>query len=274
MIRQTIGAAALLAVALPWGMTTTRADAAGVEVKVFGVSESRTKDFIVSDKARKFGGSFNTTTVTLQLAGKEVEAATHAGYIKITRAVDDKGNDLSPAKSNFSFGGQNSYDELNREHMWFFEDVKPKDRIKVSLMLSQAPRQATKIASLEGTLKLKSATLKDVMVGGLAGQVGKAVADPAIKAAGATVTITKVDTASKQVEMKVTDPNDRIAEYDVVDASGNSLSNGRSSFGFNNTKTVSIDCRSLPANAKLKLSVATSTTETDVPFKLTDIELP
>jgi hypothetical protein len=118
------------------------------------------------------------------------------------------------------------------------------------------------------------ARVADVNVSGLAGLVGKAVDDPLLKKVGATVTIRKVDAKTRQVQLVTNDPDKRIEGYSVVDPGGKRLNRGHSAFGFARTKTVTMSCSSLPADATLKLKIATATNETTVPFKLTNLPLP
>lgn len=254
--------------------TANATAAAKVTVTPYTVRETREVK-LVKDTGPNFGqGGF--LTVTLLLQGKPVEEATHWGMIHFTSVVDDQGNSLAPRTGSGPIA-LNDYEELNREHMWFFQDVKPKDKIKVDIPLSPAPRSATKIATMTGTLKLNQVQAKDVIVADLDKLVGKNVADKTLAAAGITVKISKFQRrkGSGEVELKVTDPNKMLQDADLVDANGKKLSNFSSSFGFNNTKTISMGAGdTLPADTRVKLSIKTGQKEVVVPFKITNLALP
>ncbi len=250
------------------------ARAADVDVKAMKITDNRSRQLIETERSKKFGSFPGTTDIELVLQGAKVAEATHWGHVNVTQAKDDKGNDVKLAAKNFSYPGFKDYSELNRKHMWFFEKNPPKDSIKVTIKIAQPARAASKLTIVEGSLKLKSATFADVNVAGLAGLVGKAVDDPLLKKAGATVTIKKVDAKTRQLQFVTNDPDKRIEGYSLVDPGGKKLSQGHSAFGFGNSKTVTLSCTGLPANATLQLKIATATKETTVPFTLTNLPLP
>jgi len=243
---------------------------AEVEVSLLTVSEHRTRTVAKAPGERDFGGGqVGSLTLELMLSGPEVEAATHLGPVKLDAAEDDGGKSLV-RKAGGHFG--DGFDEIDREHMWFMSDDPPKDRIKVRVDLDPAGRQAAKLTEVAGVLTLRTTESKPVL---LVPEAGKAVSDPLLSGAGVKVRVKKVDAAKGSLELAVEDPDGKLGKLDWVDAEGESLVVGTSSFGFNNKRTVSLDTGGKSAEgARLRIPVYTKVSNEEVRFKLENIELP
>lgn len=244
---------------------------AAVKVTPLRISESRSKVINKVEGEKSFTSSDNgSLTIQLLVAGPEVTGATHFGKVDVKKATDDAGNSaVSDSRSRFS---RDRFSELNRKHMWFFHDNPPKDKVKIDIRLKVTPRGAKRLAVLEGSLVLRSTDYTQVTA---APSAGKAIADKALGDAGITVDVKRVDAKNGMVEMSVSDPNDKLGDIELVDASGKAINSGRSSFGFNKKKTVRLDSdKPLPSGVKVRIPIAVKVTNVDVPFKLENIELP
>ena len=239
----------------------------------FRISESRSRDIRqVGKKVQRMGPSLK---IHLLLEGKPLESASHWGFLKITEAKDDRGTDLTGYRGYSGLG--NSFDKINREHMWFFEKPAPTDKLKLEISVKAPPRGATKLASLKGSIKVAVLTTRDVHVGSLAAQAGKSVRDAALKEAGVNVEITKVTPkdANNLVALKIADPGKKMVEVSLVDQNGKKVSTGQSYFGFGNVKQYQISGHApLAAGTRLRISIRSGQKETVVPFAIKDMQLP
>ncbi len=262
MHRSTFFMAALIA-------TTASVTLAELKVETFRVSESR----IVQVKKLKSDKTFSQSsslTVQLLISGPEVEAFSHYAQIQPTEARDDSGQSLVRKQSPF---GQNQFRELNREQMWFFEDNPPKDQIKIDVNLMAPTRKATKIKVLKGSLQLQSSITKAVT---FPAKITKAINDKVLKAAGVVIEITQVNKTKGSIQLKTRDPKKLVhGNLEILDAKGKKISQGYSSFGFNNQRTITLDTNGkLPAGSIVRVLIVESRKTIDVPFELKDIPLP
>lgn len=263
--RMTMLLAVSAMLALP---ASARADEA-IKVSPFTVSESReaTMHELARDKS-------SSLTLTLLLEGEAIKSVTHLGAVEVTAAADDKGNRLEGLSRGFS----TRFGKINREHMWFFMDEKPRDKIKVDVRLEAPPRSAKALRGVAGSIKLRKVQTTDVFIGDLASKVGKQVDHAALKKLGVTLQIEKYEPQNRgeYIEFKLTDPKELVVDYALVDAKGEAINRAASAFGFGDSKTVDLGggSKAAPANARLKLIVTTEQEEISVPFEVKAIELP
>ena len=212
----------------------------------------------------------------LLVEGQPVENATHWGAIDITTAVDEHGNSLASQEQ----AGRHKlieFEELNREHMWFFEDVRPKDKIKVDIPLSVTPRSSKTLAVLEGSLQIRRMQTKPIVITDLAMFVGKTVDDNELSALGISVKLLEYTpkNPSQYIKFQVTDPKELVQDTALVDARGKTLSQSHSSFGFNHVRTIQLGgVKPMSSDPRLKLVVKTGQQDIEVPFSLKDLPLP
>ena len=244
----------------------TAAIRAEVTVTPLAITEHRGKK-LAEIKGDKSSHNYdNSMSLILVLSGPEVVGATQYGKTEITKAVDDTGQSLV---SDMKFVSDN-FQDLD-EHMWFFHDNPPKDKIKVDVRLEPATRHAKRITALEGSLVVRTTAHQNVLIPVAAGQN---VNDPALNQAGVTVNIKKIDAAGKTVELEVNDPKDVVGDVRLVDAAGKEATSGYASFGFNNRKQVELIADGDLKDLQIQIPIATKTSDVNVPFKFTDLPLP
>lgn len=247
---------------------TARADEA-IKVSPFAVSESR--EATMHELARDASSSL---TLTLLLEGEAIKSVTHLGAVDVTAATDDQGRSLKGTSRGFSA----RFGKIEREHMWFFMDEKPQDKIKVDVRLEAPQRSAKALKRVAGSIKLRKVETTDVLVGDLASQVGKQVENATLKKLGVTLTVEKFQPQNRGelLKFKLTDPKELVVEYDLIDADGEQINRSAGAFGFGDSKTVTLGAGSkpAPANARLKLIVTTKEQEISVPFEVKDVKLP
>jgi hypothetical protein len=241
-------------------------------VRVMTVSEAREKRLIEMKQSGGFSmPSENILTLTLLIEGDVVPDLTHYGReAPEVTAVDDTGQSLD-AKGHHMTG------TLDRDHMWFFQDEAPADKIKVDVQLEAPKRSATKLATVEGAIGFEAATVTEVRLSDLATHVGASVEHAALEQAKVSVKIAAFDPGNpmQAIELELGDPDERVTSFDIVDGSGTSLSNGYSSFGFGGTRQVQLSADGrLPDDARLVLGVVTARRTVSIPFELKDVELP
>jgi len=254
---------------------------AKVTVRAVAVSESRGKALVEEEAKNGVSGPAQITTlrVTLELAGDAIPGATQYGGLTF-KATDDKGNVIKPLENPFAPKGK-TFAALDRTLMWLGRDDAPTDRIRLDLQMEASRREASKIATLDGSVKLLTGTPVDVLVTEPEKTVNKQLTNHELVAAGLKVTLTtfnaKGGVVGSYVKAKVSGKLEAMGKIDVVDASGKSLSQGSGiSHGFAggpSTYEVFGDAP-LPAGAKVKIMILSDVKEIEVPFQLKDIVLP
>jgi hypothetical protein len=244
-----------------------------VNVKVLSIAEERVKSM---EPVAKFGTPRERLSLTLIVQGRVVEKATHWGHLTVSAALDEGGNDLRMDPRESGLAAARELVPIDRRQMWFFDETKRLDRIKVELPLKAAPRSSRTLARLEGSLKIAAARTAEVLSGPLSGLAGKTVEDPSLASSGATVSVTKVrGTPGDLVDLTVKDPRQAILELKAVDAAGKDISNGQMSMGTQDEKQVFLmGERALPAGARLHIKLMAERNDVDVPFRLEAIPLP
>jgi hypothetical protein len=244
-----------------------------VAVRVLAVEESRRLDVGTSAERAVFHS--NGLKLTVELSGAPIETATGCGALKLEKALDDKGKSLLGDPGSLHRSNLATFEKINRDQMWFFADVKPKDKIKVEIELNPATRSAVTLKALTGSIRVGRST--DIAFPDLPAKVGKPLEDKALADAGVSLTLTKAgDKGSSEVSYTMNDPNGYVAEVRLVDASGKDVTRGRSSMRFGNLNSHTVEAGSgpMPAGVKLVVALMTPATVLTVPIDLKDVPLP
>ena len=108
----------------------------------------------------------------------------------------------------------------------------------------------------------------------VAKEAGKALANEALKAAGATITLKAAK--GEEVGYTISDPNKKVASVEFFSTDGKALeSNGRMSSGFLGKKDVTVSLREkAPAGVTAKIYLVTDKSVVTVPVKLPGVVLP
>ena len=245
---------------------------AAVEAVPFRIEESRSVAY-GDDKVSRGSPSLK---LILSLSGPEAESSVRYGDLKLDQAADDQGTSLIPTKDTFNEAGK--FKEYSNQ---FFRKSKFKDSDKpaapqVELSLAPAKRSATKIARLQGTFSLaEQGTIQTIELGGLNGAGKKSLPIPA--SAHLSVIADVPATAEvRSLGIEVSGDENALESLKVVDASGNEVSNGMSSWAFNGGpahKSLGLK-KPLDGSMKLVAKVALDRKISKVSLDLMDIALP
>lgn len=262
--------AIMIAAALGAALTTPAA-LAEVEVEPIQLSENRSVQLKELDFTEQVGSDGSLMTLTLLLSGPEVAEATHYGQVDVTEVRDDTGASLAPPRR--TFPAQAGFQELDREHMWFLADNPPEDKIKVDIRLEGTDRGARRLASIKGSLQLRTTATESFTVEPVAGQ---SVEHALLERAGATLEIRQINDQNGRVQLAATDPDGLLGDPEIVNADGEDITMGTASFGFNDRKTIQLDPQdqTLPEGAKIRVHVITGREDLQVPFEFEDLPLP
>jgi hypothetical protein len=244
------------------------------EVKLIRIQESRVRD-LVKPSGKELSPK-STLTLVLELEGDTVRAASHWGKLEITQAIDDRGTSLVPdAAVASSFGTGDRFEELNRNMMWFFEDVKPQDRIRLDIPLAVPPREAKRLEKLEGSLHLAVTEYQDVLVTKPAALVGKKIENAALKAAGAQITLVEFKQQGPVYARLKGIKGVRLVAVHIVDSKGKRIDNGGGSSSSDDVWEAEISGDDpLPPDSRLKFVLVKERKEIPVPFKFAAVPLP
>lgn len=260
-------------------MAAALAQAASAEVKVT-VGD-------ISDK-RTTGKFFAGLEIELKLSGPELADAKGIRTV-VKDATDDTGKALKKAENRFRGDG---FEELQKSFGGGFGDKKA-DEFQMKLEFENPPRAAKAIKALNGSVELlvPSKDPAAVITASVAKDAGKPLENATLKAAGVQFTLRKPGKEEKkgadfgfgggalgesELGYVISDPKGKVASVEFCDATGKKLeSNGSTSSGFNNSKTVAISLRDKPpADAIAKIYVVTEKSVVTVPLALKDIALP
>ena len=244
-----------------------------VELTVFRVEESRSaalaKDTIghVSDNLK----------VVLSLKGPEAESSIRYGDLKLQEAADDKGASLIPAKAIFDDSAKFK-DYPNAFFRKFdLKQKRPAAAAQIEFHLAPSARAATKIVRLRGTFSLaQQGTIKTVELTSLKSSGDKKKLDiPAEAGLGITLVV-KPGKDVKSIGLEITGDENALESIEVLNAAGEKVSNGISSWSFNNGpahKSLDLE-KPLDDSMKLVVKIAVDRKIVTVPFDLKDIALP
>ena len=255
--------------------TTTRA--AGVKVIPVAVSETRYKWLAAGRKK----SDYTELKITVHVVGEAAAKAVRFGHVKITDAVDGKGNGLLAAAK----------EQHPRDYESGFVTIadsrrgQAKNGFQADLVhLRPAARPAAKIARVSGSLKLiTGGKVAEVTIPNARSLIGIQVNHPALRAAGVTLKIVKPGTSvipwedpAKTISFQIEGNVDAALSASMVDASGKAVScnsSVRTGGGAIRQQSLTAE-KQLPEKAGLKLEVLSGAKVVTVPFELKDVPLP
>jgi hypothetical protein len=247
---------------------------AAVELTPFRVEESRSATLAPD----KMGQPADHLTVVLSLKGPEADSSVRYGDLKVQEAVDDKGASLIPAKDAMGRDAGKFKDYSNAFFRKFdLESKRPAATPQIELTLAPAARSATRIVRLRGSFSLaQQGTIKTVELTALKSTGNNKKLDVPAEA-GLTITLTiKSDKDDNSIGLQMTGDENALESIEVLDAAGEKVSSGMSSWSFGGgPEQKSIDLRKpLDDSMKLVAKVAVDRKIVVVPFDLKDIALP
>ena len=228
-----------------------------------------------------FSSDQSALRVTLQVDGPAAKGATKWGKLKLTEAVDDTGKDLKPKSEggfNMSFGGGEDLQDINRFGM---DEGKTAFDVPVDLALPE--RKATRLKSVKGEFAvLAGGEQKVVTVAKPKSQVGRSIDDDALKAAGVTMKFPKPgdsafggSSGAGNALVETGGKADVIRSVEILDAAGESVSQGYSSSTLDGTTATSYDLnKPLDDAMTVKVTLLTGQKEVVVPFEVKNVKLP
>jgi hypothetical protein len=218
-----------------------------------------------------------TLRVIIELAGQPVAGATQYGGLTF-KAVDDKGNALKAQEA--FVAREKGFVPLDRSLMWLGRSAPP-DRIRLELNLDTSKREATKLASIDGSVKLLTGTPVDVLIADADKWLNKPLENRELADVGLKATIASFNPKGgglgSYVKVRVSGKMEAMAKLDVVDANGKPLSQGSGvSRGFAGSPSMYevFGDAPLPAGAKVKITLLKDVKELEVPIQLKDVPLP
>jgi hypothetical protein len=245
---------------------------AAVELAPVRVEEIRNVIF-KDDKVSRMPPSLK---VILAVTGPEAESCVSYGDLKLEEAMDDKGASLIPAKDDF----HNAAKFKDYENAFFrksnFGDKSQPAAPQVEIGLAPPKRAATRIARLRGSFSIADqGKIQTIELPALKGAGPKTLPIPASAHLGITATVEAGDNI-RSVGLEITGDESALESIEVIDASGQKVSSGTSSWSFNGGpahKSISL-AKPLDNSMKLVAKVALDRKIIKVPFDLKDIALP
>jgi hypothetical protein len=231
----------------------------------------------------------NGIDITLHVDGPDVQEAHKYGKLRIKRAVDDVGTDLSQMASGFGPDSDHFQEidaradhGLNTERTGFNPEL---------TLAKPSARSAKTIRYLGGELLvLVGGEKKIVRVKPSKTSWGKAVDEPALKSAGVTIRLIEpskqsvaqklggliLEAASERCVMVEMAGNiDAVANLMVADGSGAKINGTKTSGSEAGARVVLFEMlRSLPDDAALQIEVWPGQKNLTVPFEFKDVTLP
>lgn len=217
---------------------------------------------------RTTGKFFASLEVKLILSGPELASA-KGMRVRLASATDDTGKNLIDKEKLGFFG--NDFRPLEEP---FGPEPAKKGDFEAEVKLANPPR-AAKSLDLTGTIELLSpdADPASVISADVTATAGKPIDNPALKAAGAEITLEKPK--GDDFSYKLKDPGNKVAVIEFCTADGKPLkTNGTSSMGFGSTKSCSVTIPNAPDKATVKIHLLTDKSVIKVPLKLTGVKLP
>jgi len=255
--------------------TATRA--AGVKVVPVAVSETRHKWLAAGPKKSDYA----ELKIAVHVVGEPAAKAVRFGHVKITHAVDEKGNSLLvPAKEQHPRDYESGFVTIADSRRGQAKNGFQADLVR----LRPAGRSAAKIAKVSGSLKLiTGGKVAEVTIPNARSLIGIQVNHPALKAAGVTLKIVKPGTSiipwedpAKTIRFQIEGNVDAALSASMVDASGKAVdchSSVRTDGGATRRQSLTAE-KELPEKAGLKLEVLSGAKVVTVPFELKDVPLP
>ena len=252
-------------------------------VRLVEIRELRQQDFRnVRPRARS--GTMDQSrsprlTVTIDIAGDLAAGAVKYGFIKISQAEDDQGASLKPREG---FGldkhPHDHFVEVDRASMFFWEAEEPKDKLRIDLQFERSARSAKKLKTLSGTLKLLTVKeRREVIVADILNSQGKSLEHDALKSAGLSIKVARVDPKSKGVTLEMTGNHDSLLELALVDSEGKQIEAATMTTLLAGGTVLARALQpwaAVPPDARLKLVVGLGQQTVEVPFSFSDVALP
>lgn len=255
-----------------WNSTDHDPKATGkpaIETRALSIKDERFREIV------KVGESFQPNPamiVKVQFRGAELGNITHWSGLKLAKAADDLGNDLRLEDDFMQTPRGDKPTAIDRKSMFFMRDEKPTDELLLELRLKPAPRKATKLEGVTGTIDLYQATVDTLRLEGLAKLKGKTVDRGKFKKAGVTVTVK--DVTESEVVLDLKGKHEAISNWRLINASGEDKSSGSMTGGFLGQHEVRLYAESDARNLTVLCDVATEMTKRTVEIALPAIELP
>ena len=275
--------AAILAGLMAIGLLAADAANPSAGVKVIPVSISETRRKTLAPDRVKFQMP-SRLKLTLHVVGDLAVKASRYGYLQITQALTDTGENLARPtgksttlvpKTPKAARGFVTIDSWHRRGL--------KDGFTLDVELASPARKAVRITSLTGQFKLLSGGKTiEVVVKDVRSLIEREVDHPALKAVGLKVRIVKpkfslTGEPKKEISYVPSGNVDALLDAELVDADGKPIRVLRSSMQIGHgPRTYSLRAArgELPAKVGLKLKLLTDAQVTTVPLALKDIPLP
>ncbi len=240
----------------------------GVKIVPASIEETRRKDLV--PKKRSWGSISPELKLKLHVVGDAAAKAKRFGRVKITKAVDDTGENLIKTASTFSRSeGMATIDKWKKQGVT--------NGFAVELKLKPAARKAAKISTLKGSFVLLSGgKVVNVTIADVIAHTGKEVKDAALAEAGVKLKISSQTKGGKVVAYTIEGNTDIVVGAELVDAAGKVV---RSFGGWQRSgKGPKVYNRrsqgKMPEKAGLKLTILKGAKTVTVPIDLKDIPLP
>ena len=250
-------------------------------VRVIMVHEVRHKDLRKNPPKSQLGGAYRDDqerlAVTIEITGDAAARAEKYGFIQITKAEDDQGKALKPREGfGMNFNPHDRVVDVDRDSMFFSEEEKPEDRLRVTLHFDAPARSSKALKTLTGKLKLfVIKERKEVIVADILSMQGKTIENELLKSIGLNIKIAKVDEKSKDVTLETTGNQNSLLELALIDAAGKEINVATMTVPLGDkTSRLLHPVESVPADARLKLTLGLGQETVEVPFNFTDIPLP
>lgn len=235
-----------------------------------------------------FSGWENGIELTLHVDGAGVKDARQVGRIKVTKATDDAGTDLTKKTGDVPMQDTEHFDDVREPQSFGFgNNEKKQSGFDVNLKLpAPSARSAKSIKLLSGSLQVIAGGEKKIVeIKTLKDHYGKKLDDPALKAAGISFTLAdpskpmsgvmSFGEKGKSLTATLEGSLDTMGEVNVVNASGEKLNMGRSWSDEGGKRMMTYDLKEqLPADAKLTIEVFPGQKILTVPFEFKDVKLP
>lgn len=229
----------------------------------------------------------------IDITGEQAKKASGYGFVTLTSAKDENGTDLQLRKQQIDPFGGDGFETIDRDD--FFVEH-PDEGCRVTVKIEPPANAPAKIASAEGTVKLRiidNATQIDV--DNAVSFLGKAVTSTELANEGYALKLEESeekfgDITVKQWKLTWTNaPNDQkildehgsgggkgLQSPQLVDADGNVIYtfDGKEYGGGSFAWSMAVqDDTPIPADAKLRFTINKAVSIVDVPFKIMDVAI-
>ncbi len=211
--------------------------------------------------------------VSVVLRGKPAAEAIAFGLVQLKSIVDAAGTTLTPKAPKYAAKDPTKFLlKVDRGDSFFAKH--PDGGVRVPLRFAQPVKASTKLAVVEGSMKLKTGgTPQIVIVEGPASGNRREIDDEVLKTAGIDLVVDPQ--GQRSVAVEISGNHEAVEKLQLLDARGRDLQNGISTASTDDSTTITLmSGRSIPANAQLRITVRFGAQEVDVPFRLTNLKVP